>query len=480
MISLYLRPDKTQVVKGKIKKDKTISISDATEIQSYWTALTAQSICEENLHDLSNLFHEIKSIISTSYEEFYIVLPDSLFYMVKCAEFMTNEDFMHSVRKETNKKDEEVYYSFPITTSPGSQPKRTFFAIEREIINRLLMAAKEENITLSSIEPASMSFIRCCASWPEEHFIIELFGDQATMVSYSPVGGMFSLKAPISKDNSETANQDINSMLALHDYTAEKVFSSMNVNIPFTIFSEDKDKNILELEAFKGRSAVAKELPSFVEANIAPEYHQEWMIPIGTLLQNYEPEDELYATLPSFLQITTANILPKEIQMGAKFQQWKQLAKRYSRIAIFFLAVITFAEAAGTFYFDSICISPQLQADYDSAQKDSKDIDAEIKLLATAKKDHEYPMEAFKALMDNRPNNCGFSSVSIGSNGQTKNADEKWIRLTAVSTDPIVFQSYAAALTNDEMFKNANISKMDTDSSGFKTAELILGKGKVQ
>lgn len=486
MIGLYLRPDKTQLVKGKLKKDKTLSISVATETQPYWDALTDQSgeFKEDEILDLSNLFREINTMVSTSYEEFHIVLPDSLFYMIDSAEFLTDEDFMYSVREKTGKEDEEVYYSFPITTAPGGQQKRTFFAIDRDVVNRLIEAAQKENITLASIEPASIAFLRSCTRWQEEHFLIEIFNEQATMVSYSPAGGIFSLNAPnlgvnqLRRDT-ETANQEIRSMFAIHDYTAEKVFSSMNVNVPFTILTEDR--TILELDAFKERPSAAEFLPTFVAADIDPEYQQEWMIPTGTLLQNQEIEDELYTTLPPFMQIASANVLPEKIQMGAKFKQWKQLAKKYSRILILFLAVLSFFEVAGILYFSSITISKQLQTDYDSAQKDIQDIDAEIKILAAAKKEHEYPMEAFTKLMDNRPNNCGFSSVSIGNNGQVKSNDEKWIRLMAVSTDPIVFQSYAATLSNDEMFTNVNLNKIDTDSSsGFKTAEITIGKGKVQ
>jgi len=502
LISLYLRPDKTQVVKGQLKKDKTLFITAATEIQSYWAALTEQTNNyrkqtdefydeesllmedeEENLA-LSDLFYEIKSVVSTTYEEFHIILPDSLFCMINCAEFLTEEEFMHSVRAKTNKADEDVYYSFPLLTAPGGQPRKTFFAIERKFVNRLIAAAKEENITVSSIEPASMAFIRSCASWQEEHFLLEIFEDQATMVSYSPIGGIFSMNVPSLTAKQlnldvEAANREIQSMFAIHDYTAEKIFSSMNVNVPFVILTEDK--KILEIHSLKERSVQANIFPSFVNADIDSKDHQEWMVPIGAFLQNYEIEDELYATLPPFLQISSANVLPQNIQMGAKFQQWKKLAKKYSKLAIAFLSVLTVLDIAGILYFSSVTISPKLQADYDAAQKDIKDIDAEIKTLAAAKKEHEYPIEAFTQIVKDKPNNCGFSSIMIGSSGQGKSADEKWIRLNAVSSDPLIFQDYVAALSNDDIFAGVGITKMNTEaSSGFKTAEISIGKGKVQ
>lgn len=496
MISLYLRPDKTQLVRGRLKKDQTVSILHATEIQSYWPALSREDRVtdpdndlfeQENSfneqYDLSALFREIKTLVPTLYEEFYVVLPDALFCSINCGDFLSEDDYMAFVREKTGKSDEEVYYSFPIISSPGGQPKKTFFAIDRRIIDRLVAAAHQENISLTSIEPASVSFLRSCERWQEEHFLIEIFDHNATLISYSPVAGMFSLNAPsLARSqliDKETANQEFQSMFALHDYTAEKIFSSMNVNVPFTVLVDDKE-TILSLDVFKDRLAKIEVLPDCVDADIPQEYQQDWLIPIGTLLQSCSMGMES-EYLPSFLQLFSANILPEKIQMSAKFRQWKQLVKKYSRILIFVLATITFAETVGILYFSNITIGQKLQADYDAAQKNIKDVDAEIKLLAAAKKEHEYPMEAFHQLMTDRPEACGFSSVSVGnSGGSGQNTAEKWIHLTAVSADPLILQSFATALSEDEMFSHVALNKMDTDSSGMKMAEFTIGKGKIK
>lgn len=486
MIALYLRPDKTQLVKARLKKDQTLSVSCATEIQSYWAALTdEQNSSEENSFveypELADLFKEIKTVVPTLYEEVHVVLPDTLFCSINCGEGLTDEDYMEFVREKTEKPDEEVYYSFPITTAPGGQSKKTFFAIDRTIINRLIVAAQKENISLISVEPASYSFIRCCNRWKEEHFLIEIFEKQAMMVSYSPVSGMFGMSTPslagelLATDLSR-ANQEFKSNIALHDFTAAQFFSSMNVNVPFKVLTDQKD--LLSLEAFNNRLAEPERLPECVDVDIPAEYQQDWLIPIGTLLQSMDKDLD---DLPAFLQLSSANILPSQIQMTAKFNQWKNLVKKYSRIMIICFIAITCIESMGILYYNSITIDPKLQADFDAAQKNIKDIDAEIKVLAAAKKEHEYPMEAFSQIMKDRPDNCGFSSVSIGVNGNSaQNANEKWVHLNVVSSDPLVLQNFASTLSEDEMFTHVALNKMDTDASGFKMADLTLGKGKVQ
>lgn len=489
MISLYLRPDKTQILKGRLKKDQTLSITHATEIQSYYSLLTNKStneIVENNLiydaplEDLTSLFQELKKVVPTSYEEVYIILPDMLFTSINCGDVLSEDEYMEFVRGQTGKEDESVYYSFPIISSPGGMVKKTFFAIDRTIIDALAEAAHMENISLTSIEPASIAFFRSCDKWQEERFLLEMFEEEATIVAYSPVAGMFSLNTPsLRKKNLEDlnkANDEFEKIFAIQDFTAGKIFPSINVNIPFTVLVEKSDP-LLHLNAFSERLAEQEILPDYVDADISQEYQQEWLIPIGALLQNKEFQNEY---MPTFLKIKSANVLPEQIKMNAKFRQWKHLAKKYSRILIVFLAAMAFFETGGILYFSSISINPKLQADYDTAQKNIKDVDAEIKLLAAAKKEHEYPVEAFHQLLSDRPDACGFSSISIGNNGtNAQDSNEKWIHVTAVSSDPLVLQSFASTLSTDEMFTHVALNKMDTDSSGIKIADLTIGKGKI-
>ena len=478
MISLYLRPDKTQVVKAKIRKDKTLNVVMATEIQSYWDVLKKGVVKDEDGYtsSLSDLFHELKTITSVSYEEVYIVLPDSLF-SVDCYDYTSEQELTNLIKENLGRSLDELYSSFAVEATPGTSHKKTLFVIEHKYVDRIIEAADKENIALASIEPASLPFFRSQASWQEEHFIIEVFKNQATLVSFSPVAGIFRLNEPALSEerllNNPEADNTVTGVFAQHDFTAEKTFSSMNVDVPFTILTENK--KILQIESVKKRLAKPMAFPNFVSSDIPLDYQQDWMSVIGTLMQSYTKDDDIYSNLPPFLNVYTANVLPEQVRLDSKFRQWKHTAKKVCRFLIVFLAALTFAEISASIYFNSIHIPAHLQADYDKAQRDIKDIDAEIKIITEAKKEDEHPIQAFSLLVKDRPNDCGFNIVSIGGNGQQP-ADAEWVQLTAVSSNPMIFQDYMATLSHEDIFSNVSISKIDTDSSGFKIADIVLGK----
>jgi hypothetical protein len=490
LISLYLQPDKTQIVKARFKKDHTLYVTHATEIQPYYNDLNSkisksinsgEDLFQDESDGMAPLFQELKRIVPTQYEEVYIVLPDTLFRSINCGDFLSEEEYMKFVQSKTGKKDDEVYYSFPIISSPGGQKKKTFYAINREIVNALTDAAQMENISLTSIEPASMAYLRSAGKWEKEYNLLQIFDDDASIVSYSPIAGIFSFNVPdLAKKNLEKiedVNQVFKATFSLNDFTAEQIFTSINTNVPFTVLVDEPD-SLLSLEVFQDRLAEPERLPACVDIDLAENHQQEWFIPVGTLLQNIEIENEF---MPSYLNIYAANVLPEQTQLNAKFRQWKHMTKKYSRLLIVLLAIVAVVETAGIIYFSTIAISPQLQSDYDAAQKNTKDVDEEIKLLAAAKKEHEYPVEAFKELLSNRPDACGFSSISVGNNGtSTQDSAEKWVHLTAVASDPLVLQNFASTLSADEMFSHVTMNKMDTDPSGFKIADLTLGKGKIK
>lgn len=470
MISIYIRPDKTQIVKAKIKKDKTLNVIFATEIESYWKLL------QDHDKNLSALFKNLKTITSTAYEEIYIVLPDMLFF-IDCYDYVTEEDLKRSIKYKIPKDIDSLYMATAISCNPGTAHKKTICAIDKGYIDDLIIAAAMEKITLTSIEPASIGFFRSQASWHLEHFILEIFEDSATLVSFSPIAGAFKLDEPqlsekkLLSSDIEQVNQNIEEAFVQHDFTAHNTFSAMNINLPFNIITSKSE--ILQNDLIKKRLADKATLPYFVVTDISPENQQNFMSVIGTLMQNYESTNEIFTDIPPYLTINSANMLPEQIRLNAKFKRIKHMIKKVSRMLIISLLAITFAETSAIIYYNSIKIPPDLQIDYDKAQKDIKDINAEIKIINEAKKEDESPMKGFTALTETRPNNCGFASVSIGQAGK----DTNWVKLTAAAPDAMIFQDYISQLSSNSIFDNVTISKITTDVSGLKIADIEAGKG---
>lgn len=506
MISLYIRPDKTQVVKAELKKDRRLYVSDASEFASYWEALTGEDMSLFNttsdlLPDagkesfgasLSDMFAEVRDIVPCAGQDFYIVLPDELFQFIDCLE-VPRENIASAISERLQKDESEFYYSVPVINNVSNQePAKSVYVIDRTYVQALIDAAAEEGIRLSSIEPASISFLRANQYMDEneqeglgnEEFLLEIFANSAKFISYSPAKGIFALQAEGLSENELRANTPednrriIDRQFTYNDFTAQESFISLNDGVPYIVLTETPNIKM----QFAQRAASQKHFPPCIDARIAPEYQQEWMCVIGTLMQDYTLEDVLYDGMPDYVEFLSANVLPETFQINAKFWRWKQKVKKICRGVIVTSVAVGVLEAGLSLYFNSTEVPQSLQADYAKAEGDMDAINNEVSIINTATKEHEFPVEAFAELLRNKPNNCGFAKVNFGSknSGGGSDADKKWIEFTAVSTDPLVFQDYTAALSDDSMFNGVSITQITNEqASSIKTATFVARKGKI-
>ena len=142
------------------------------------------------------------------------------------------------------------------------------------------------------------------------------------------------------------------------------------------------------------------------------------------------------------------------------------------------LGITCVAETAGILAISSNNEIPSsLRADYAAAKETMKEMDTEIEVIDLAGKEHQYPIEAMEALVQNKPNGLGFISVDIGGNG----AKDTWIKMKVAAKDPMMIQQYATALSNNAMFKNVVVSSIASAGGGsedIKTADIALAKGE--
>ena len=81
-------------------------------------------------------------------------------------------------------------------------------------------------------------------------------------------------------------------------------------------------------------------------------------------------------------------------------------------------------------------------------------------------------------MTENLPEGVNFTSLSIGNNAKQDNS--KWIKAKIITDDPLKFQDYVSSLSTKPEFKDVSIPQFNTDtSSGYKTAEMTIAKGKV-
>jgi len=493
MISIYLRPDKTQVVEAVIKKDNHVKISKALELDSFWGGFAygrSQGYVDEEscVTELENLFISLRKKVSIRSEEVYIVLPDFLFSVVDCFEFISDENLLTEVTNATGEKSDAFYISFPMHTEPPAPVKKSVYAIRRTFIDRLTEAATNQHVAISSVEPASISYFRSLANWSLDHPIVEIFEDYASIVTYSPAGGIFrndapSLTAKNLRENALQANQIISSAYAANDYSCSQSFSHMRTDAEYTILCADQ--SVFQYDAAKLRLPKEPvEFPEYIEHNFEAEDEAEWMPVVGTLLQGLDavfeedPEDNpVFDDLPIFIHIKSCNLLPDDARLMARNRQWQQIVKRLSKVVIGICVIALLGECGVTWYFNSAEISPKLQADYDNIVAEQDTIKAEMDVLKAARTDNYDVIPNYENVVKARPQACGFTEITIGSTNPS-DVQKRFITIKTIAQNEMIFQDFRDNLENIKGLSTPTIMNITTDlASGYKNADIQIGRG---
>jgi len=495
LISIFFRPDRTEIVQGSLRKNLTFIIED------YAVTEPALSYIEnEGAGETANLvrfFDELKNEFDIAGDDIYVVLPDYLFSYIESVDYINEENLLSQIQEHTQEDADSFYISMPVSTTSPAPDRQSVYAIRKIYVDKIVEVCMNERIALSSIEPASLGFFRAFGNWHDEMPLIMLYPDQASIVTYSPAGGIFMSDAPDISINAlkkgDSANSDFASAIAANDYTAGQTFMNVNTDMPYYVLTNDKE--ILGLSAVDMRKPEEKLVfPEFIDAGIIPEKEQGlWMPAVGTLLQIYDElsdkdslDNPLYDKKDYFINVKSGNLLPELAKQASKNRQWRRVIERVCKKACVIFGVISILEIAAIVYFSSYEINPSLEADYEQAQKDMESINHEVSIIEQAKKVEQRPVEAYKALVHSRPDGVGFTSVKIG------NADEKppvegdnttpqqvvipYVKVTAVSGNPILFQEFRNNLEAQRIFLAPSINSISAQN-GYQSAEISTRRG---
>ena len=268
-------------------------------------------------------------------------------------------------------------------------------------------------------------------------------------------------------EEASRAEKELSSALKRRDIAAEYTFTSINDKVPVNILSNGLKINLGDREGAELKFQKCVEFEKNVKAG-------EWLAVVGTLLQVYGEEDEIFADCPPFLKIGSGNILPEEMQVGAKVKHWQQILKNLLYKAAGIMMLIMLAEVGAIVYLNSIQISPELQTEYDEAHKTEAELSREIRIIEQAKREDEKPLEAFTTLMKYRTEEIFLTNINIGGTDSANN----WVKFTAVSEDAIAFQELLSQLREEKVFQNCSLAEISSDVSDFKKAHFSLGKGR--
>lgn len=501
MISLYLQPDRTQVVSAKRQKDGTFEIETVFEVDQFLNALTTrdEAMAQERL---KSLFETVKKKVNIFSDNVYFVLPDYLFSFVEAVDNVSKEGILNIASNALSNEDklEDFVYRMPIVTVPPAAEKQSVYLLKKKYLYRLVEAAKKERVALLSVEPASLSFIRAFGKWDQDFAIVEMFHQHASIVTYNPAGGVFRTDAPMLTEDSlkkaeASANRQVTSAFAANDYACSKTYAEMRTDMEYIVLNDTSE--IRSIPAIQQRSMEEQPVfPDFIDALlIDPAEQVFWMAAVGTLLQDARlldsgegdgndddsgesDNDLLYASLPSFIHLQSGNLLPREAQEAAKQRQWKRVLIRGCRaLSVIFLS-LSICEGAGIIYFNSASIPPSLEADYTEAQKDLEAMDSEISMIETANKEHNDPVRGFAEVVDSRPDGVGFTEITIGNAmPDQRNAEKEYVKVTAVTGDEMLLQDFRSRLDGRTFIMYPTINDIQSNNKGLKIAKLSVAKG---
>lgn len=497
---MYLRPDKTQFLQANITKKEKVTVVDVLETDSILNLLLSykknkeENPDEQILEQLSKYFDNLKRDTDIANDDVYVVLPDYLFSYIESIDY-TNDTNLHSlIAEKTGVSPDDLYISLPVETLPPAPERKSVYAIRRTLVDTLTEICTKERIALTSVEPASLSFFRAYGKFDEEMPIVEIFDNNASIVTYSPAGGIFITDAPTFSEkaimrNGPAANQIIQGLYASNDFAAGETYKNVNTDMPYIVLTENK--KILEMPSIRFRlpeSAIT--FPKFVQAyGVSHEQEIDWMIPLGTLFQEFDEkkggipkysENPSFANKPSFIHILTGNLLPSEAKQAARARQWKQVILHTCKMFSIGFGIAIFAEIVLAGYFSTYHINQSLKNDYKQAKADLAEIQSEIDIIKDARKSDFQIARAFGTIAQARPDGCGFEQLTIGNNNLSDDdpkAVNDFVHLSAVAADEMIFQTFRSNLTAyDDFFAGPSLNSIQRDTSGYKKASMTIGR----
>lgn len=491
MISIYLRPDETQVVEAEVKKDKCLYITRTFETDSFYDGILRpgdkgyadEETCEA---EITHMFTALSRNFRVRSEDVYIVLPDYLFSAVECYEFISDENVLSEVEKTTGEAIDAFYTAFPVMTNPPAPSKKTVYAIRKQVIDRIVKVAMNLRIAIVSIEPASMGYFRAIADWSLDHPLVEIFDDFASIVTYSPAGGIFRHDTPELclknlREKTLQANEIVSSAYAMNNFASSEAFTHMRTDQEFVVLCNDK--KVLDYPAIRLHLPQTPfTFKDYVIHDFRKEEQAQWMPVVGTLLTAFDAvyadgqENPVFTDLPIFVKISSCNLLPKEAQEMSRSRQWQQIVKRVGKYVIAACVVSMMAEGGAAFYFNSAEISPKLQQEYDAINSRKDEIEGEMAVIKSYKQEDFGILSAYNDILNARPQDCGFTDITIGSNNPTAQAKLKFVKVNAVAKNEMSFQDFRSKLETMESLQAPTVTSIKGDDSGYQNATIEIQK----
>lgn len=477
MIVLTLLPFETQCVKAVKRKNKIKVINTFEDFDSIVDALK-----ENDIESVINVLREVINFTKGKREEFYFVLPDT-FFQISSEHY---EDYrvenQSSYMDFLRSNDIDVagsYFSLPAQMKTADEWYKTYFVIDKNIIDVLIQATKQLNIVVKAIEPASISIMRYLNIWQTQTYILTISREATDVVFYTPLVGFFKFQLDLSGE--ELKNADTREIQDALEKALNKVdiyfYQKLNgyVNPSGNIY-------IIAPEALKQKILRINEKKYVVVNSVNNSAYVEnddnyFAIGIGSFLQLIN--DENFYQLPPCFYMENANILPNNLLNQNNIIQTKMIVQKQSKLIAAGLITLIAFQIGAIAHFSSITIPDKIKNDFEIANAKIKSLETEEKTISTAAAENENPMEILSNLLQVKPQNddLGFTELTVMASEAKKNND--WIKINLISDDSLKIREYVTRLQDNPMFGPINVNEINNNANGAKTAEITINKPNV-
>lgn len=499
MIAVHLLPYSTQVAMARKKKDILV-FSDYFYLRNSYL----EDLIHCDVSQLAEMFREISNECkNVRSEQVYIVLPDSVFQRIDCFDYVDN---ISAYQREISNFD-DCYYAQPIELKRTTKHKQTSCFIRKDMIDTLCHAAEIQNIKLYCIEAASFAMLRVLGKWKNEVMILNASSKHSYISSYSVMAGLYTT---VLSDNlseyvdtaPDSVNDSLKAILTTVEFTNKKTFANNNPNVATYVIAEND--NICKLPVLAERIATVS-VPACLKG-IDNAMISEYMAPVGALMQVLSID-----TGSNALILHSSNVMPSDKLSSNKFEHLKDSLKKACRFTIAAASILCLAEFGSILYFSSNTIPQELEENYNEAQSRMSELEAADSRITQCQQEDEHLAEALYALVSQKPQDLGFTGLTIGSKGSANkdasqadkkakdsqnkgnakdkekkksntNKTEKWISLDVRTANPLTIQDYVNTLNQFDIFDNIITEEISAESkknTAYQSAKIHISKGHV-
>lgn len=475
MIVLTLLPFETQCVKVIRRRDKIKVINAYEDFDPIIDALE-----DGDSEAIINVLRDIISVTKGKREDFYFVLPDTLFQInsehyedYKLENKTSYTDFLRSNDIDT----ENSYFSLPSQMKTNDEWYKSYFVINKKIIDNLILATQSLNLMVKAVEPASIAVMRYLNCWQTQAYILTITKETTDAVFYTPLVGFFKFQLDISgeelknSDGEEIREIFINALKKMDIYFYQKLKGYVNPN---------GNVYIIAPEALKRKISRLDENKKIVNTDIQNSYIENgdsyFAIGIGSALKLISDMKEDFYQLPPCFYLQNANLMPDSLLNQNNVIQTKILINRQSKIITAVLIVLVMFQIGAIFNFNSVTIPDEIQSDFNVANAKIKSLEKEEKTISAASEENEKPIDILSNVLIMKPQNkdLGFTQFTITSPKVKTNVD--WIKINLISDDSLKIREYVTKLQNNPMFGKINVTEINNNANGAKTAKITIAK----